>query len=262
VTDPSRVVIVTGSSRGLGKAIATGLVSQGHDLVLASRGAADLETTADDLRGQGTGQVLAVPTDVTDPDSVNNLVGTVVSHFGRVDALVNNAAAFRVANVNDLAEDDWRHHFETKLLGYVRLASAVVPHMREHEWGRVVNIAGTAARITAAHAALAGPINAAVCNMTAVMARTHAPHGITVNAVHPGPMGTSRHMQNMRYRAETEGITEEQAEADLLSRIPRGRLIEPDEVVALIGFLISEPAGAITGQTIAVDGGFAGVPIY
>lgn len=261
MTEHSRAVIVTGSSRGLGKAIATGLVDQGHDVVLTARGASDLERTANELRGRG-GQVLAVATDVTNPGSIKDLVETAVFRFGRVDALVNNAAAFRVANVNDLDDDDWRHHFETKLLGYVRVTDAVVPQMRDRGWGRIVNIAGTAARITAAHAALAGPMNAAVCNMSAVMARTHAAHGITVNAVHPGPMRTSRHKENMRYRAATEGITEEQAEADLLSRIPRGRLIEPHEVAALIGFLVSDAAGAITGQTIAVDGGFAGVPIY
>lgn len=249
-----QVGIVTGASRGIGRAISMELASAGADVVLAARSKADLDTTVARLNTIEH-KALAVELDLTEPDASTRVVESALDEFGRIDILVNCAASFNVGGLDQVSDQDWRDHLELKLLGYVRTMRSVLPSMRSQRYGRIVNVAGNAVRGPAASAVLAGPINAAVTNLTASLAKSEAGWGITVNAVHPGATRTSRHTAKVEHYAQQHGVTTDEAADSVVADVPIGRAIEPEEIAAAVRFFVSPGASAITGQSLAVDGG-------
>lgn len=249
-----QVGIVTGASRGIGRAIAMELGSAGASIVLAARSKADLDATVGQLNAIDQ-KALAVELDMTDPDASTHLVESAMDKFGRIDILVNCAASFNVGDLEQVSDQDWRDHLELKLLGYARTMRSVLPLMRGQGYGRIVNVAGNAVRDPAASAVLAGPINAAVTNLTASLAKSEASWGITVNAVHPGATRTNRHTAKVEQYAAQHGVTIDEAADSVVIDVPIGRAIEPEEIAAAVRFFVSPEASAITGQSLAVDGG-------
>jgi len=249
-----RVALVTGGSKGIGRAVARAFAAEGARLAICARGAADLEAAADELRGLGA-EALAVTADMTDPAAVRAFVAAAAERYGRIDLLVNNAVTSTQNSFAALSDEEFRYHIDVKLLGYVRCAREAVPHMRANRWGRIVNVAGMAARIVTEFRMTNGVVNAAVTNFTKHLAEQVGRDGITVNAVHPGYTRTPRFEGGLRKWAELEKIPFEEACARRLAEIPIGRFVEPEDLAALIVFLCSDAAGAITGQAIAVDGG-------
>ena len=148
-----------------------------------------------------------------------------------------------------------------KLLGYVRMSRAVLPYMRPQHWGRIVNIGGIAARMSIGPST-AGATNSAIANFTSGLSNLVAKDGVTVNCIHPGSMRTQRHELNMQNAMAEFGITREEAERRTVAGIPIGRVLEPEELGQAIAFLCSDHTGAITGQTLAIDGGGVGAPVY
>lgn len=249
-----RIALVTGASKGIGRAVALALAREGVELAICARGVADLEDAARAIRALGV-QALAVPTDMTDPAAVHAFVARSAQHYGRIDILINNAVTSTQNTFAALSDEEFRYHIDVKLLGYVRCAREAVPHMQAKRWGRVVNVAGMTARIVTDFRMTNGVVNSAVTNFTKHLAEQVGKDGVTVNAVHPGYTWTPRLEEGLRKWAQLEGVSFEEACARRLREVPIGRFIQPEDLANLIVFLCSDAASAITGQAIAVDGG-------
>ncbi len=249
-----RVALVTGASKGIGLAIAEALAGEGVNVAICARGEQALESAAARLQAHGV-QALAVPTDVTDVQAIGRFVERAASRFGRIDILVNNAVTSTQDTFDGLSDDAFRQHIDVKLLGYVRCARAVLPHLRRNRWGRIVNVAGMTARIVAQHRMTNGIVNAAVTNFSKHLAQQVGGDGITVNALHPGYTWTPRLEAALHRAAELEGRSYDEVLAARRAEVPIGRLIAAGDIAQVAVFLCSELAAAVTGQAIAVDGG-------
>jgi NAD(P)-dependent dehydrogenase (short-subunit alcohol dehydrogenase family) len=258
-----RRAVVTGASRGIGLAVADALAAEGVDVALVARDAAALELAAERVRRHGT-TVVVRPADTRDDDAVRAMVETVVDGLGGVDVLVNAAArpasSASPPSLSELTDDDLRVEVETKVLGYLRCARAVAPHMVAAGWGRIINISGLNARRTGS---LVGSVrNVAVAAMTANLADELGPAGITVTVVHPGVTVTERTAQVLADRAAETGSSPDQAAQALAAGTSIGRLVTAREVADVVTFLASPRSAGITGDAIAVGGGSRGVIHY
>ena len=249
-----KVAIVTGGSKGIGRAVALALAREGVHISLTARGLEALNATAEDVRKCDV-RVLVLQGDMGQPEDVRRVVTNTVEEFGHIDILVNNAASFPIGSFTELPDEAWLGHFNVKFFGYMRCIREVLPHMERQAWGRIINIAGSAARESGMVAMSSGPVNAAIVNFTKALAGQVARHNITVNSVHPGATRTDRHMMNTRRRMQDLNISFEEAEEQVIAGIPIGRLIQPEDISHLVLFLASETSSAITGQAMAVDGG-------
>ncbi len=255
--------IVTGASRGIGFAVAAALTAEGADVALVARDEAALDAAATRLSGPGR-RVLAIAADTTDDAAVRAMVARTVAELGGVDILVNAAArpggSSPPRGLLDLGDDDVRVEVETKVLGYLRCARAVAPHMIAQGWGRIINISGLAARQTGS---IVGSIrNVAVAAMTKNLADELGPAGINVSVVHPGMTVTERTPALIADLAATRGISPADARAGLAANISTGRLVTAGEVADVVAFLASPRSVAITGDAIAAGGGARGAIHY
>ncbi|CAO5252010.1 SDR family NAD(P)-dependent oxidoreductase [Frankia sp. AgKG'84/4] len=250
-----RRAIVTGGSRGIGRAIAQALVAEGVQVVIAARDAEVLKAAAAELSAAPEATVIPVVADTGSDASVQALVESTVAELGGVDILVNNAArpggAGGAGGVAGLSTADAAADFNVKVLGYLRTAQAVTPHFIAQGWGRIINIGGLAARQVGL---VSGSIrNVGVAALTKTLADELGPHGVTVNVVHPGLTRTEEH-------GGTVVLPEEWLQA-AAARISLGRAVTADEVAAVVTFLASPLAVAVTGESIAAGGGTPG-PIH
>lgn len=254
--------IVTGGGRGIGLAVADGLAAEGAHVALIARSKDELARAAEHVGRHGT-QVVPIPADTRDDAAVRAMVDQVVALFGGVGILVNAAARPALDAPPPLAEltdDDLRGEIETKVLGYLRCIRAVAPHMIATGWGRIVNIAGLAARRTGS---LVGTVrNVSVAAMTKNLADELGPAGITVNVVHPGLTVTERVAGIIADRAASEGKSIGEVSAAMAANVSNGRLVTSAELADVVTFLASERSSAINGDTIAADGGTKGVIHY
>ncbi|HCL24968.1 MAG TPA: short-chain dehydrogenase [Dehalococcoidia bacterium] len=250
-----KIAIVTGGSKGIGRAAALALAQEGVDVAICARGVEDLENTAAEIRAETGRNVLPVPADMTNPDDIKRLVATTVSELGGVDILVNNAVNSKAAPFMELTDEDWLNHINVKVMGYVRCSREVIPHMQERGGGRIIHIGGMAARSANRLANSNGVTNSSVSNMAKNLSDQFASQGILVNCIHPGTTRTERQDRSLRARAEDGNISVVEAERRAVADIPIGRMVESKDIADLILFLVSDRAGAITGQTIAVEGG-------
>ena len=241
-----KVAIVTGGGKGIGQAIALGLAQAGGKVVVASRTQADLETVSEEIKQAG-GKALAVVTDVTVSEQMENLVETTMAQFGRIDILVNNAARSFMRPLLKLREDGWDRIFDTNCKAVFLLSRAVARQMIEQGGGRIINITTVGAERGGRYLAAYHSSNAALKMLTMCMAAEWAQYNINVNAVGPGVTRThfSKPLWGNPDLAER-----------IVSAIPKGRIAEPGEIVGAVLFLASDASSFITGQTIYVDGGF------
>ncbi len=256
-----RVALVTGGGRGIGKAIALALAAEGASVALCGRTTETLAATADDIRALGV-EAWPMQADVSDLEAVRRFVAEAAEAAGRVDILVNNAVASLSAPFDEQTDDHWRHHIDVKLMAAIRCAREVLPHMRSRHWGRIVNIGGMTARITAPTRITNGVVNAGVANFTKQLAGQIAADGITINCVHPGSTATERLKASIERRARDAGVSVVEMTAQNVADIPLGRLIEPSDIASAVLFFCSPLAEMITGQSIAVDGGSAASVSY
>ncbi|MEV6217260.1 SDR family NAD(P)-dependent oxidoreductase [Nocardia sp. NPDC058379] len=254
--------IVTGASKGIGLAIARGLAAEGVDVVIAARSREPLEAAAADIAGESGRRVIAIPTDTGDDAQVQHLVARTVDELGGVDILVNSAATPWSAGANtDLSattDDIVRREVEIKVLGYLRTARAVAPHLVEQGWGRIINISGLGAR--QANSIGQTIRNVSVSALTKNLADELGPHGVNVTVVHPGLTRTERLSDRLRARADEDGVDIATLEAELARNSIR-RVIDASEVADVVTFLASPRSIAITGDAVAAGGGVPG-PIF
>jgi 3-oxoacyl-[acyl-carrier protein] reductase len=250
-----KVALVTGASRGIGRAVALALAAEGAKLALTARTASDLDDAASAAKSAGAQDVLTVAADLSRLDEVERVVASTVDRFGRLDVLVNNAGAIRGRDFLAIPDQQWTDDWSLKLLGYIRMARAVFPVMQRHGGGRICNIVGAAARNPAATYLTGGAANAALINFTKGLADLGARSGILVTAVSPAATRTSRWDALMAQQAAAAGKTPEAMIAEAERAYPLGRIGRPEDVADLVCFLVSARASFLTGICITVDGG-------
>jgi NAD(P)-dependent dehydrogenase (short-subunit alcohol dehydrogenase family) len=252
-----RRALVTGGSRGIGLAVGRALAAEGADVALVARGEEALRSAAQDVARASGRQVIAVPADTGDDASVAAMVGQVVAQLGGVDILVNAAAT--PATGAPFGDDDLEAEINVKVRGYLRCTRAVAPLMVDSGWGRIVNIAGLAARQTGN---IVGTVrNVAVAAMTKNLADELGPRGVNVTVVHPGMTRTERTPQALAAMAQARGTTPEELERGLEGAVSLGRLVTAEEVAAVVAFLASPRSVALNGDPVVASGGARG-PIY
>jgi NAD(P)-dependent dehydrogenase (short-subunit alcohol dehydrogenase family) len=253
-----RRALVTGGSRGIGLAVARALAAEGADVALVARGEEALRSAAADVARASGRTVIAAPADTGDDASVAAMVGHVVTELGGIDILVNAAAT--PATGAPFTDDDLEGEINVKVRGYLRCARAVAPLMVESGWGRIVNIAGLAARNTGN---VVGTIrNVAVAAMTKNLADELGPRGINVTVVHPGMTRTERTPEAMAAMARSRETTVEELERALEAGVSIGRLVTAEEVAAVVVFLASPKSVAVNGDAVAAGGGARGSIYY
>lgn len=250
-----RVAIVAAASKGLGRAIAEELAAEGASVAICARGREALDAAAERMRESG-GKVHAVVADVAVPDEAARVVGEAERAFGRVDILVTNSGGPRSGRFETLTEADWEQATRLLLSSSVAFARAVLPGMRARRWGRILNVTSIAVKQPVDGLMLSNSLRSAVTAFARTLANEVAADGITVNNLMPGYTRTERVVDLAAQMASSGGTTPEAVRARWEAEIPMRRLGEPREFAALAAFLASERASYITGQSIAVDGGW------
>jgi 3-oxoacyl-[acyl-carrier protein] reductase len=250
-----KVALVTGASKGIGKAIALTLASEGARLAVVARDAGALDKVVAECRDRGRKDGVAVAADLSRLDEVERVVREVSERCGRIDILVNNAGAIRGGAFLTIPDEQWTHDWNLKLLGYIRMARAVFPSMQAQGGGRICNVTGAAARNPAATYLTGGAANAALTNFTKGLADLGAPSKILVTAVSPAATRTERWDSLIAQQAAASGrsVAELQAEAEAPYKL--GRIATAQDIADAVTFLVSERASFITGICLVVDGG-------
>lgn len=238
-----KVAIVTGATRGIGRAIAKAFADQGAKLVVVGTNAGLIHSFVEELQQTGT-DALGMPVNVADSADVDQLMETVKDRFGRVDILVNNAGITRDGLLLRMKDDDWDTVLDVNLKGAFLCTRAVARLMTRQRNGRIVNISSVVGQMGNAGQANYCASKAGLHGLTRATARELAKRNITVNAVAPGFIQTDM----------TEALSEQQRN-ELLGQVPLARLGQVDDVAAAVLFLASDQAGYVTGQVIGVNGG-------
>ena len=247
----NKVVIITGGSRGIGKAVAKAFAAEGAKVVIGARNEETLRKTAEEIGGE----VLPVSVDLTTWEGVNKMINTTIEKFGRIDVLVNNAGAAPGDTLETMDEERFiEGGLKLKLLGYMRCINAVIPHMRKQGGGRIINIIGNDGNRYPYWEFGATLVNAACIAMVKALAQQYGRENILINAVNPGPVKTERWDWLVQRFAEDWGTDFESANYYAIKSIPLERLCTPEEVAYLVLFLASEKASFINGAVINIDG--------
>ena len=250
-----KVAMVSGASKGIGKAVALALAAEGVALSLAARSETVLAHLAVEIEKQHGVPCHACAADLSDGAGITRWVAGTVERFGGVDILINNAGAAQGGPFLELADEAWLDSWRLKLFGYIRVARAVFPHLVRRGGGRIVNVIGIGGVQPMPNYMIGGAANAALLNFTKALANEGAPHGILVNGVNPGPIATERWETMIKKWGEAKGVSPTQVEMELLAEVPLKRAGTSDEVAHAVVFLASPLASYITGATLAVDGG-------
>jgi 3-oxoacyl-[acyl-carrier protein] reductase len=251
-----KVALVAGASRGLGRAIAKELAAEGATLVLCARGEDRLREAGDAInRAHGTAVTL-VSADLSRAEEARRVVEAGLRDHGRIDILVTNAGGPPHGPFESHGPEAWEAAVNLTLRSAVELTRAVLPGMKQRRWGRIVNVTSMAVKQPVDGLILSNSLRAAVTGMARTLANETASHGITVNNVLPGYTRTDRVVDLAEAMAASAGTTPEAIVARWEEQTPARRLGEPNELAALVAFLVSERAGYMTAQSIAVDGGW------
>jgi NAD(P)-dependent dehydrogenase (short-subunit alcohol dehydrogenase family) len=248
------VALVTGGGRGIGQAIATQLASAGARVVVASRSRDELAEVVRAICDAG-GIAAAVECDLADRTQTRTLVSQVGEPFGPIDILINDAGVGSSGDPRPLAEfrdEFWDLTMEVNLTAPYLLSKAVLPHMREQKWGRIITIASINSRMTATHAGAYVASKHGVLGLMRSLAGEHAADGITVNCICPGPVRTRMNDVRVRYDAERLGRDLAAHEQQLT---PVGGRLAPEDIAPMAVYLASDAARMITGQAYNIDGG-------
>lgn len=242
-----KVVLVTGASRGIGRAIAEAFAAEGCRLCICARGRQTLEEAAAVLRQRGA-EVLAVAADVTQPDQVEHVVQAALERYGRIDVLVNNVGGSTGAGIAETSDIEWQQGLELNLLSSVRMSRAVVPVMRRQGGGAIIMISSIYGRESGGRMVY-NAAKAAQISLTKAMARELGGQGIRVNTVAPGSILFPGGGWERRMQADPEGMAR-----FVQQEMPYGRFGRPEEVASVVVFLASERASLVNGACIPVDG--------
>jgi NAD(P)-dependent dehydrogenase (short-subunit alcohol dehydrogenase family) len=259
-----KAAIVTGGSRGIGKAIARELTREGVDVAIVARDRQTAETTAADLAQESGRKVLPLLADTGSDPAVREMVTRAAAQLGHLDILVNCAARpgglDRPPRLAEITDNHFWADINVKVMGYLRCAREVAPYMIRRGWGRIINISGLAARESGA--TIGSIRNVSVVALTKNLADELGPHGINVTVVHPGSTRTERTPEILATQSKVLGISEGEVERRMVEGSLAGRLITAQEIAYVVTFLASPKAAAINGDVIAAGGGARGSIYY
>jgi len=246
----NKVAIVTGASRGIGKAIAETLSAEGMKVVLVARSSAGLESVAKSVPGES----LVMAADLRESDSANQIVAAAIEKFGKLDLLVNNAGATKRGDFLTLTDQEWTDGFALKFYGAMRLSRAAWTYLQASQ-GTIINIIGIGGWTGSAEFTIGGTVNAALMNLTKALADRGVRDGVRVNAVNPGSIATERLQTRIQTYAKTNNISVEEAAKRLPREMKIERFGDPMEIARAVAFLASPQSAYIQGAILNVDGG-------
>ena len=244
--------LITGGSKGIGRAVADVLAAEGCDLHLAARDGAALETAAAELAAKFGGKVEAHAADLSERANVEALAATCAG----VDILVNNAGAIPGGTIDAIDDDRWRESWDLKVFGYITMTRAFFRTMCERGAGVIVNVIGSAGQVPDARFICGSTANAALIMLTQSLGAVGVDHGVRVVGVNPGPISTDRMRTMMETKAEAE-YGDRSRWREFLGHMPLGRGGTPEEVADVVAFLASERASYVSGAVVPIDGGFS-----
>ena len=258
-----RVCVVTGASRGIGRATAVALALEGAVVVLVGRREEALSQAAEACQDAG-GRAETVVLDVTDPDAGERIVDVCLTRWHRIDALVNNAGTSSVKSMPELSDEDWQVQWDLHVMAPMRLMRAAAPRMAQRGFGRIVNVSSSSGKRPGQRNIAYSVAKAAELSLSRAFADLYARNGVLVNAVTPGPVATELWIGPGGLAdqvARARGISREEVLESTAAGVPVGRLGSEEEIARVITFLCSEAASFVAGAAWSVDGGIVPVII-
>ena len=249
-------VVVMASSQGLGKAIALEFAKEGTNVFLTSRNEASLQETAEEIKQlSGNDQIYYQTCDMSSADDIEKLFQEVNRNLGSVDILINNTGGPKAGGFEEVTDEDWYASFEKNLLSYIRTTRAVIPHMKNNHFGRIINISSSSTKEVIDDLILSNTFRSGMVGLTKTLARELAQYNILVNTVGPGRIETDRIIELDSTTAEKQGVSLDDITKESMSLIPIGRYGKPEEFARVVVFLASNANTYLTGQSLVIDGG-------
>jgi 3-oxoacyl-[acyl-carrier protein] reductase len=250
-----KVAIVAASTKGLGKATAISLASEGANVVINGRHKQNIHDAVDEIKRETGKAPLAIQGDLMQAEDIDRLFDEVIEQFGTVHVLVSNAGGPPAGGFNDFNDEQWLKAVDLSLMSAVRLIRKAAPIMQKQKWGRIVNISSVTVKQPADNLLLSNSIRAAVVGLTKTISRDLSRDNVLINNIAPYYVATKRIDYLMEETAVKKGITKEEALQNIVKEIPMGRLGTPEEFGIFVAFLCSEKNSYVTGATIQFDGG-------
>jgi len=251
-----RKAIISGANRGIGRSIALAYAAEGIHLALLGRNVPACAALADEIAAAHP-KVACHPVyvDLEQPNTIEPAVRESVSKLDGLDILVNCAGGAYRGRLAEIPDEAWESYFAVKPLGLIRMSRECIPYLKQSKQGRIIHISGTRGREPHGVQVMSGPINLGTLSITKAMANEFGPAGITVNAICPGSTDTGRWTELVGIAARERGVSIQEAEKQLVSDVPMGRVVKPEDIADLALFLASSRAAMITGCAVNVDGG-------
>lgn len=248
-----KAALVTGASEGIGAGVARGLAAEGVDVAICARTAEKLKATAAEIAEATGARVIPIPADLRTLEGCEAFVRSAAEQLGRIDILVNNAGASAFGAFVDLPDEAFTDAFSGKLLGYIRCARAVIPHLRQQGGGVIINITGTTQQAVPLHTP-GSACNAAIRMFSKEISMELGPLGIRVNSLAPGRIATQRADQLLEATAAAQGQEADVVLTGLVKTIPSGRIGTVEDIADAVCFLVSDRATYVNGAALVVDG--------
>ena len=250
-----KAALITGGSKGIGKAIAMAMAAEGAMVAICARDDRQLQLAAEEIQVQTKAEVVAVKANIIKLNDIHRFVEAAVKRFNRVDILVNNAGGANIGGIIKTSDEEWEYHIQLKLLGYIRMAREVIPHMQTAGGGNIINIVGMTAKEPSSLYMVPGVTDAAILNFTKSLSKELENDNIRVNSVNPTTTDTTLTEETFQKLAEALQRSLEELKHTLISSLPQGRIASVEDIANVVLFLASDAAYYINGTSINVDGG-------
>jgi len=250
-----KVVLITGGSKGIGKAVALAMAEEGARLGLCARDERRLKLAADEIQIRTHADIVAVKANVTKVNDIRRFVDTVIRKFSHIDILVNNAGGAHIGGISTTTDEEWEYHIQLKLLGYIRMAREVIPHMKTNGSGKIINIVGTTGKEPGPLYMVPGVTNAALLSFTKSLSKELEQFRIHVNSVNPGTTDTPLTEETFHALAEIFQKTPVEVRASASEFSPQGAIATPEDIAKAVLFFASDLSNFVNGTSLNVDAG-------